>query len=263
MTRRRQRRSEVATPRPVVPNGADRASTAARNAFPARRVAIVDALRGFAICLMIVYHGCFDLNWFGVIHADFNNDIMWLTARAVIVTMFLSLVGVGLVLARRTAQPARKFWNRVAVVGGCALVVSVVSYIVFPATYIFFGILHCVVIATLLAAPLVERPVIAIVAGVAIVAIGLTVKLQAFDTPWLNWIGMMTHKPPTEDYVPLFPWLGVVLIGVALGNWCFRPHSPAVERASPAWLRWTGRHSLIIYMVHQPILIGLLRATYG
>jgi len=87
------------------------------------------------------------------------------------------------------------------------------------------------------------------------------VQLPLFDGAWLNWIGMMTYKPPTEDYVPLFPWLGVVLIGVAIGTALPRIQRSlaAADRRSPRWLAWLGRHSLIIYLVHQPILVGALR----
>jgi uncharacterized membrane protein len=87
------------------------------------------------------------------------------------------------------------------------------------------------------------------------------VQLPLFDRPWLNWIGMMTHKPATEDYVPLFPWLGVVLIGVAIGSALPRMQRwlASADRYAPRWLAWLGRHSLVIYLVHQPLLVGALR----
>jgi uncharacterized membrane protein len=75
---------------------------------------------------------------------------------------------------------------------------------------------------------------------------------------------MMTHKPLTEDYVPLLPWLGVVLVGVAVGHWLLareRNAITALNRATPAWLTWLGRHSLLVYLVHQPVLVGILRAV--
>jgi uncharacterized membrane protein len=71
----------------------------------------------------------------------------------------------------------------------------------------------------------------------------------------------MTHKPPTEDHVPLLPWFGVVLVGVALGAALPRARVALdrMGRLSPRWLGWLGRHSLLIYLVHQPVLIGALR----
>jgi uncharacterized membrane protein len=102
------------------------------------------------------------------------------------------------------------------------------------------------------------------VLGIVIVALGMTIQLPLFDLPWLNWVGMMTHKPATEDYVPLFPWLGVVLIGVAVGHLLLergRAWLAAADSQAPGWLAWLGRHSLVIYLVHQPVIMGLLRVA--
>ena len=234
-----------------------------RDAAPSRLTAI-DALRGAAVCAMIAYHFAFDLNWFGVFRADFNHDLLWLSLRAMIVSSFMLLVGISLVLADKAALSSERRWRRIAVIALCALLVTAGSYVAFPKTFITFGILHCIAVASILAWPLVRYPFAALIAGVAIVGIGLQVRLPLFDAPWLNWIGLMTHKPATEDYVPLFPWFGVVLIGIAIGAWlsaqAFQPLRP-VARVAPAWLTWLGRHSLIVYMVHQPVLLGIMRVV--
>jgi uncharacterized membrane protein len=105
--------------------------------------------------------------------------------------------------------------------------------------------------------------------GIALIVLGVTAASALFDRPWLNWIGLMTHKPATEDYVPLLPWFGVLLIGMFAGRYFWRG---AARSAVLDWqangtvgraLIWAGRHSLAIYMVHQPLLIGVLYLAVG
>jgi uncharacterized membrane protein len=244
---------------------------------PLQRIASVDALRGAAICMMIVYHAAFDLNWFHIISADFNHHPFWLGFRDLIVSSFLLLVGVSLVLARRAGISPRRFWRRIALVGACALLVTAGSYAAFPKTFITFGILHCIVVSSILGWPLVRFPRAALLVGIVVIAVGATIGVTLFDppwfkgvalldVPWLNWVGLMTHRPATEDYVPVLPWFGVVLVGISIGWWLVgrRLHTlRPIPRAAPKWLTWLGRHSLLVYMVHQPIMIGILRVLHG
>ena len=89
MTRRRPHRAAHALPRTT----AKRAEPARAAAPAALRIGAIDGLRGLALCLMIVYHFSFDLNWFGFIRADFDHDPFWLGFRGVIVSAFMLLVG--------------------------------------------------------------------------------------------------------------------------------------------------------------------------
>jgi uncharacterized membrane protein len=252
-------------------------ATAAIESKPPHRIDAVDALRGVAISMMIVYHAAFDLNWFHIISADFNHHPFWLGFRDLIVSSFLLLVGVSLTLAQRAGISAKRFWRRIAIVGACALLVTVGSYVTFPKTFITFGILHCIVVSSVLGWSLVRFPRAALLAGAVLIvagaAIGTTLfdppwlnGLVVFDLPWLNWVGLMTHRPATEDYVPMLPWFGVVLVGIGLAAWVVQRRLHVLQRmshVSPGWLTWLGRHSLLVYMVHQPIMIGILRVLHG
>ena len=226
----------------------------------ATRVAGIDALRGVAILAMIAYHFCYDLRFYRVVAWNFEHDPFWLVARTLIAGTFLMVAGIGLVLADRAGATPAHFWKRVGVIAACALAVSVGSYLVFPRTFIYFGVLHCIAVASLLAWPLVRHPAVALGAGILIIVAGLTYSDTAFNDRLMSMLGFMTFKPPTEDYVPLFPWAGAMLIGVAAGHalarTAFRPLSRL--EALPRWIGTMGRHSLAIYMVHQPILLGAL-----
>ena len=229
------------------------------------RIAGVDALRGGALILMFAYHFSFDLRYYRVIAADFEHDPFWLGFRAIIVASFMALVGLSLVLADRAGATLAHFWKRIGVIAACAIAASVGSYVLFPRTFITFGILHCIAVASILAWPLVRHPRAALVVGIAAIAAGLAYSNPLFDLRALSWIGFTTHKPSTEDFVLLFPWAGVVLVGISAGRWLerssFRPLAP-LSRA-PRWLGFLGRHSLVVYMIHQPILMAALWIVAG
>lgn len=229
---------------------------------------IIDWLRGLAILCMMAYHFSFDLNQFGFIHQAFNEASFWLIARLCIVTSFLSLVGISLVLAKNSTlslkiNANKRYWLRIIKLIICTVAVTFGSMLLFPQSYIFFGVLHCILIASLLCKPLINYPRLSFCLGVAIILLGVFYQHVWFNQAPLQWIGLMTFKPITEDYVPLFPWLGVVLIGMFLGNvikqqaWFIASANREVRGLS-AVLAWMGQRSLLIYMTHQPILMGFL-----
>jgi uncharacterized membrane protein len=235
----------------------------------AGRHQVVDMLRGGAVALMIAYHFCFDLAFFGLLRTDMYRDPFWVGARSLIVTLFLLTVGVSLYLATRDGVQWRRFWRREALIAAAALAVSAGSYLVFPRSWIFFGVLHFIAVASLLGLAFRRLGRANLTLGAALVLLGITVGHPFFDQPTWQWFGLMTHKPVTEDYVPLLPWFGVVLLGLGLGQWLYgRKDAPAWARresARPAvrMLAFAGRHSLFIYLVHQPLLLGLLWLVAG
>ena len=226
----------------------------------ATRLPAVDALRGLAILAMVTYHLCFDLQYFGVARWDFYRDPVWLNARTVILSSFLLIAGVSLVLADRDGQSPTRFWRNVGNIAACAVLVSAASYALFPASWIWFGVLHAIVVSLIIARPLVRRPLLALVIGAFAIAAGNLYTHRLFDERALGWLGFMTAKPRTEDYVPLFPWTGVLLVGVTAGRALVRSEFRPIHLAAtwPRWVAWLGRHSLATYMIHQPVLMGVL-----
>ena len=233
------------------------------------RFAPIDALRGVAIVWMTVFHFCFDLNYFHYLRQDFYNDPFWTWQRSAIVSLFLFCAGLGQAVAVDQQQDARRFWKRWAQVAGCALLVTAGSYFVFPKTFIYFGVLHGIALMLI---------VVRFTSGwgrwlwlAGAIAIGLKfAALQAHAAwpeadflngrPW-NWLGLISRKPVTEDYVPLIPWLGVMWWGMAAGQSLLRGKRELLNQTLPraaAPLAWLGRWSLSWYMLHQPVLFGIL-----
>ena len=227
----------------------------------ATRHARLDALRGVAIVWMALFHFAFDLNHFGWIRQSFYTDPFWTWQRVCIVSLFMYCAGVGQAIAHRQGQPWRRFWRRWAQVAGCALLVSLGSWFMFPQSYISFGVLHGIalmLIVTRLTAPLGRWlwPL-----GLLAVLLPQWLQHPFFDTRLTNWVGLVTRKPVTEDYAPLLPWLGVMWWGMASGRWLLAQRPGWLGAGLPrgaAPLAWLGRWSLAFYMVHQPVLIGLL-----
>jgi uncharacterized membrane protein len=228
------------------------------------RLALVDVLRGFAVAQMVVYHLIYDLNYFGWVRLRMLVDQPWVGWRTAIVTQFLLLVGVGLVLRTSFRPGWRDFARRWAQVAGAALLVSAGSWLVFGPRFIWFGILHFIAVALLLARPLVRLGPWNLALGAAALAAGLMLANPAFNAAPASAIGFVTQKPRTEDYVPLFPWFGIVLAGVGLGAlWQRRDwHVPAwlapLDRRPPRVLLLLGTWALTVYLVHQPLLMGML-----
>ena len=229
-----------------------------------QRLILIDLLRGLAIAMMFTYHFSFDLDYFGYTRIEFSTEPFWLNYRALIVSLFLSVVGYSLYLAhhthwRRQAWLKRFGWLVLAAVG-----VSLGSYLMYPKTFIFFGILHFIALASLLGLLFIRLGYLNLLLGIVILLIGNHYSNRFFNQPAWQWIGLMTHRPVTEDYVPLFPWFGMVLIGMGLAHWT--QNTPALSKLL-YWqsrqpvvtaLTFAGRHSLLIYLLHQPIFLGLL-----
>lgn len=242
-----------------------------------RRLDFLDALRGLAIVWMTVYHLCFDLNHFGYLRQDFYANPFWTGQRTAIVSLFLFTAGFGQAMAVQQHQTWNRFWKRWAQVAGAALLVSAGSYAMYPQSFIYFGVLHGMAVMLVVVRLTAGWGRWLWLMGGAAIALkfladdahALWPEIDFLNHKALNWLGLVNRKPITEDYVPLVPWLGVVWWGMAAGQWLvrFRPqwlglHTGTAAPALPAIkaLATLGRWSLSYYLVHQPVLMGMLMA---
>lgn len=231
----------------------------------------IDTLRGLAIVWMTAFHFSFDLNYFGWIRQNFYEDPLWTGQRTAIVSLFLFCAGLGQAVATVQGQSWARFWKRWAQIAGCALLVTIGSYFMFPRSFIYFGVLHGIALMLIVVRATAgwgrwlwlagALAIAAKWAGAAAIAHWPALDFLN-DRAW-NWLGLVTRKPVTEDYVPLIPWLGVMWWGMAAGQWLLASRRDLVTMRMPqatAPLAWMGRWSLSWYMVHQPVMIGALMA---
>jgi uncharacterized membrane protein len=243
--------------------------TTPRTATPARvdRFDRLDALRGVALLWMAAFHFCFDLSHAALLKADFYTDPRWTTQRTLILSTFLLCAGAGQAIATAQGQSWARFWKRWAQIVVCALAVSIGSWWMFPQSYIYFGVLHGMAVMLLIAR--LSAPLGAWLwpLGLWVVSLPHWMSHAWFDTRPTSIVGLVTHKPITEDFVPLAPWLGVMWWGLAATQWLLRqnpgwlatPRAPGARLAQPQRVfSWLGQWSLIFYMVHQPVLLGAL-----
>ena len=183
------------------------------------RVDAIDCARGLAILGMVAYHLSWDLADFRLVPPDLPFTPPLRLLSHVVASTFLALVGVSLALAHRNGFNPRGFSRRLAIVAAAAALVTAASLIFAPGQAVFFGILHCIAAASLLAAPFVIAPAWAsLAAGLAAIAAPFAGPFDAVRSAWLLWIGLGEALPNTIDWHPLLPWAGVVLLGLGIAR---------------------------------------------
>lgn len=230
----------------------------------APRLPFIDLARGIAIVAMVIYHTGFDLSANGLIATDVASDLRWTLFARSIAGSFLLLVGIGLVLATRNGFNRRAYLRRLTFIAAGALLVTAGTFWFDRSTFVFFGILHEIAVASVLALPFLAAPswLVAVVAA-AIIAAPWFLANPVFNAWPLWWVGLSTEPPVTIDYVPLLPWFGLVLSGIVVGRLLIVPSQGWLSSLRPRdpvsrLLMRAGRVSLAIYLIHQPLIVGAL-----
>jgi len=232
----------------------------------------VDSIRGLAVLFMIGYHFIFDLTFFGVYNLDIYALGPWLFARITACT-FIFLMGLSLTLSSSRVELSgnyfprnlfKKYFMRGIKIFSLGLLITLTTWIFIPQEFIIFGIFHFIGISIILAYPFIKRNYLNLILGIVIILTGIYLETFNFGFSWLMWLGFVPSTLQTVDYFPIFPWFGVVLLGIFFGRLLYKDYQRQYklqDLSSNLLVRsfsFLGRNSLIIYLIHQPILILIL-----
>ena len=239
----------------------------------ASRFREIDATRGIAILMMVLFHTVFDLNFFMILPVNISTGF-WRWFAMATASLFLLVVGISLVVSRaRSAAKlsgfalTKKFLFRGAGIFALGLLVTLATWLYLHEGFILFGILHLIGVSVILSVLFFRFGKYNILLGLLFIAGGFFIgTLQG--PVWLLPLGIYPSSFTSVDYTPLIPWFGAVLVGLGVGEFLYSggvrqftvPHLPdRIVRP----LSFLGRYSLVIYLVHQPIIILLLAAVTG
>jgi uncharacterized membrane protein len=249
----------------ILPTESTSSATGIEKEALANRLIWLDVARGVALVAMAIYHFAWDLEFFGYAAAGTTGQGLWKAFARGIASSFLFLAGFSLVLGHHPRIRWKSFGRRLSMIVAAALVISLATYLATPGTFIFFGILHGIAAASLIGLAFLRLPTaLIILAALAAVAAPHYLRSPIFDTPLFWWVGLSSHNPPSNDYVPVLPWVGPFLLGMAAAriakarDWLSMLRVDGTPGALSRLLARGGRHSLLVYLVHQPILIGIV-----
>ncbi|MEO1746579.1 MAG: heparan-alpha-glucosaminide N-acetyltransferase, partial [Pseudomonadota bacterium] len=227
------------------------------------RYPLIDIARGVALVAMTIYHFVWDLSFFGYVDPSVPVTGTMRTFARSIASSFLFLVGVSVVLAHGKHMHWAKFARRWVLVAGAAAIISIATWFATPQTFVYFGILHHIALGSLLALAFLRFPWWALIAAALVTYFVPSIfASDVFNSDILGWTGLNTIVRPSNDYVPLFPWFAAILVGMAFARSPAFASVPMMASAASSnvtkGLQWIGQRSLAYYMLHQPVLIGLL-----
>ncbi len=238
--------------------------TSVPEARTTRRIDMIDVFRGVALVAMAIYHFAWDLEFFGYAEPGMTAQGGWKIFARSIASSFLFLAGVSLLLAHGKKIRWRGFFRRFVQLTAAAALITLVTFYATPERYVFFGILHQIAFASLFGLIFLRLPVwLTILVAAFIFYLGFSFRSDWFSHPTLWFLGLTPISLQSNDFVPVFPWTAATLAGIAASRLAlkFGVFDYLAGFRAGYWvhpIRFCGRHGLVFYLVHQPVLVGLV-----
>lgn len=216
------------------------------------RLGYLDSLRGLAVIAMVIFHTSYDLKMLRLVGWDFSSGFWYAFPRLIAFT-FLFCVGTSLHLSHSPKINWNHLKKRSLKLAFASGLISLATLIIFPKQWIFFGTLHCILAGSILGALLVNRRKLCLALFLVILFLQYVLN---FD---IKWVASIIQRP-SMDFIPIYPWFWVILLGILLGPYLSKNRHLANLRPYP-FLTFLSNHSLLVYLIHQPIIFGMLQIT--
>ena len=225
----------------------------------------IDAVRGIALIRIVIFNWSFALMFLGIYTFSWGMVSPGLGA-----SVFIFLAGLSLTISYSRVKDwkqrdiYKKYFSRGLRVFGYGLLITLITYILFPKNFIVFGILHFIGVSIILGQFFLKYDKLNLLLGILLIVVGFHLQSMTFNFPWLMWLGFPPSNFYTFDYFPLLPWFGLTLLGIYFGNILYKNGKRTFEIRDYSdnfvvkGLAFLGRKSLFIYLIHQPVLIIIL-----
>ena len=223
------------------------------------RILWIDVARGISILAMITFHFAFDLMFFGLAKSDLIYQPDWRLFERIIASSFLYIAGLSLFITHSSTINWKSFIRRYGATAICAILISLVTFVLFKTDMIRFGILHAISVSGLLGLLLLKLNTVSLILlTVLIFSFNFLIPKPIEGHYLLQWLIYTTETPNSLDYRPIIPWIIPFILGMAsykpFKSWGILEVSRTVIHKELSILSWLGRNSLILYLIHQPIL---------
>jgi len=228
-----------------------------------KRIWEIDFARGIAVIMMIIYHLLWSLRYFNIL--QFKDNLWILIFARSIPTIFFLIVGISLVLSYNKGRKLNYYFKRGIKVISLGLIVSFLAWFLFSENAIL-GVLTFIGISIILGSFFVNFKKLNLILGFLFIILGLIFSKIKVNFNEFIWIGLTPNNFYPIDYFPLFPWFGIILIGIALGNFLYASGKSLFKEPKQNFVKiinFMGRHALIFYFIHNIIIFGILILVRG
>jgi uncharacterized membrane protein len=214
----------------------------------------IDFLRGVALVFMVIFNYSFALKYFGIV--SFESWHYWWLFPRLIASAFILLAGISLWISWSRNPSGKRLAKRGTKIFLYGFIITAVTWLLYPEYAILFGILHLIGISIILSVPFLKNNRLLLPVSAILILAGFYLNSLALEFSPVFFAIPQAFQ--TFDYFPLLPWFGMMLLGVLIG---IRIHGKLKISKQPAFagiFSYLGRHSLLIYFLHQPALLVML-----